>query len=168
MRKLFFILPLLLPSMAFASSGGVQLIQANNDITDKASLQAGAKLFVNYCMGCHSAQYVRFSRVAQDLGLEEEELTENLMFTAEKVGETMTIAMDKDEAKKMVRSHATGFECDCSCPWCRLVIYLPVEFLRRSVASMGGQQLGLQGRWDATCFVGTARMAKAILRNGYR
>jgi len=102
MRKLFLkiALTLLLPGMVFAASGGVPLIQANNDIADQASLQAGAKLFVNYCMGCHSAQYVRFERVGRDLGLTEEELLENLMFTAKKVGETMTIAMDKDDGKK--------------------------------------------------------------------
>jgi ubiquinol-cytochrome c reductase cytochrome c1 subunit len=85
--------------MAFAS-GGVELLSANNDITDKASLQVGAKLFVNYCMGCHSAKYVRFERIGKDLKISDELLKENLMFSAEKVGETMTIAMDKDDAEK--------------------------------------------------------------------
>ncbi len=99
MRRTILVLTLLLPSMAFAS-GGVELLSANNDITDKASLQVGAKLFVNYCMGCHSAKYVRFERIGKDLGLNDEELNTNLMFSAEKVGETMTIAMDKDEAEK--------------------------------------------------------------------
>ena len=99
MRRSILALTLLLPSMAFAS-GGVELLPANNDITDKASLQRGAQLFVNYCMGCHSAKYVRFERLGKDLGLSDEELKENLMFSAEKVGETMTIAMDKDDAKK--------------------------------------------------------------------
>jgi ubiquinol-cytochrome c reductase cytochrome c1 subunit len=99
MRRLILALTLLLPAMVFASSGGVELQQPDNDITDKASLQAGAKLFVNYCMGCHSANYVRFQRVGQDLGLSEDLLKENLMFSAEKVGETMSIAMDKNDAE---------------------------------------------------------------------
>ncbi|MEN8216532.1 MAG: cytochrome c1 [Pseudomonadota bacterium] len=99
MRRLILALTLLLPAMVFASSGGVELQQPDNDITDKASLQAGAKLFVNYCMGCHSANYVRFQRVGQDLGLSDELLKENLMFSTEKVGETMSIAMDKNDAE---------------------------------------------------------------------
>ncbi|MEK8021871.1 MAG: cytochrome c1 [Candidatus Parabeggiatoa sp.] len=100
MRRVILALTLLLPTMAFAASGGIELQHADNDISDKASLQAGAKLFVNYCMGCHSAQYVRFSRMGKDLGLSDDELKENLMFSTEKVGETMTIAMAPDEAKR--------------------------------------------------------------------
>jgi len=100
MRRVILALTLLLPTMAFATSGGIELQHADNDIFDKASLQAGAKLFVNYCMGCHSAQYVRFSRMGKDLGLSDDELKENLMFSTEKVGETMTIAMAPDEAKR--------------------------------------------------------------------
>ncbi|RKZ54062.1 MAG: cytochrome c1 [Candidatus Parabeggiatoa sp. nov. 3] len=100
MRRVIIAFTLLLPAMAFAASGGVKLQHADNDVSDKASLQAGAKLFVNYCMGCHSAQYVRFSRIGKDLGLSDDELIENLMFSTEKVGETMTIAMDPDDAKR--------------------------------------------------------------------
>jgi ubiquinol-cytochrome c reductase cytochrome c1 subunit len=87
-----------MPTIAFAATGEVKLEKAHNDINDRASLQEGAKLFVNYCMGCHSAQYVRFERVGKDLGIPEDELKENLMFTAEKVGETMTIALKKADA----------------------------------------------------------------------
>ncbi len=100
MRRLILALTLLLPTIALASSGGIELQPANNDISDRASLQAGAKLFVNYCMGCHSANYVRFQRVGQDLGLTDEELQDNLMFTADKVGETMSIAMDADDGER--------------------------------------------------------------------
>ncbi|HIE01339.1 MAG TPA: cytochrome c1 [Thiotrichaceae bacterium] len=100
MRRVILAFTLLLPTMAFATSGGIELQHADNDISDKASLQAGAKLFVNYCMGCHSAQYVRFSRMGKDLGLSDDELIENLMFSTEKVGETMTIAMPQDDAKR--------------------------------------------------------------------
>jgi ubiquinol-cytochrome c reductase cytochrome c1 subunit len=89
----------MLPTFGWAS-GNVHLMKANNDITDKASLQEGAKLFVNYCMGCHSAKYMRFDRMGKDLGLTEEELKENLMFTADKVGELMNIAMLPKEGEK--------------------------------------------------------------------
>ena len=55
-----------------AGGGGYPLEEANIDLTDKASLQDGARTFVNYCMGCHSAQYQRYERVATDLGIPEE------------------------------------------------------------------------------------------------
>jgi ubiquinol-cytochrome c reductase cytochrome c1 subunit len=100
MRRLILTVTLLLPSIVFAAGGGIALQKADTDISDTASLQAGAKLFVNYCMGCHSANYVRFQRLGEDLGLSDEELQENLMFTAEKVGETMSIAMDSAEGKR--------------------------------------------------------------------
>lgn len=99
MRQLILVVSLLLPSMVLAS-GGAALQKADTDICDTASLQAGAKLFVNYCMGCHSANYIRFQRIGKDLELSDEELQKNLMFTAEKVGETMSIAMDNADAKQ--------------------------------------------------------------------
>ncbi|MCK5716423.1 MAG: cytochrome c1, partial [Thiomargarita sp.] len=82
-----------------ASGGGIHLQSPNNDLHDKASLQAGAKIFVNYCMGCHSANYVRFQRIGKDLGISERDLKANLMFNADKVGETMSIALRQDDAK---------------------------------------------------------------------
>ncbi len=100
MRQLILALTVLLPGIALASGGGVHLQEANNDLNDKASLQAGAKLFVNYCMGCHSANYVRFQRIGKDLGISNSELQENLMFNADKVGETMNIALDKSDVKR--------------------------------------------------------------------
>ena len=69
------------------------LDSANNNVANTASLQRGAKYFVNYCMGCHSAQYVRYNRLARDLQLTEEQLVENLMFTGERPFDTMAIAM---------------------------------------------------------------------------
>jgi len=70
------------------------------DISDKASLQRGARTFVNYCMGCHSAAYMRYNRMGDDLGIEESILQSNLMFGTDKSGDTMTIAMQKDDAEK--------------------------------------------------------------------
>jgi len=63
-----------------------------------AALQHGAKLFVNYCLNCHSASYLRYNRL-NDIGLTEEQIKGNLLFTAEKTGETMTIAMQRADAK---------------------------------------------------------------------
>jgi ubiquinol-cytochrome c reductase cytochrome c1 subunit len=70
----------------------------HNDVGDTASLQRGARYFVNYCLGCHSAQYVRYNRVAEDLGISEEELTENLIFTDARPFDTMTNAMRPEDA----------------------------------------------------------------------
>lgn len=74
-----------------ASAGGIT--PANNDVADTASLQRGARNFVNYCMGCHSAKYVRFSRLAADLGLSEEQVMDNLVFTGERIHGTMHNSM---------------------------------------------------------------------------
>jgi ubiquinol-cytochrome c reductase cytochrome c1 subunit len=98
MKRLILTLTLLLPAITFAASEGPELEKAPTNIHDKAALQAGAKLFVNYCMGCHSANYARFERVGKDLGLTEDEVKQNLMFTADKIGETMTIPMKKEDA----------------------------------------------------------------------
>ncbi|ODU99150.1 MAG: cytochrome C [Rubrivivax sp. SCN 70-15] len=67
-------------------------------VTDLAALQRGAKTFVNYCMGCHSAEYMRFNRM-HDIGLTDEEIKNNLIFTGVKVGDLMKIAMDPKDAK---------------------------------------------------------------------
>jgi ubiquinol-cytochrome c reductase cytochrome c1 subunit len=90
----------ILPVAAFASSGGTHLEQAHNDVSNKASLQRGAANFVNYCLGCHSAKYVRYNRVATDLGLSEQQLIDNLMFTGERPHDTMRNGMDPDAARR--------------------------------------------------------------------
>ena len=87
----------LVPLIALASGSG-HLDDADLDMGDQASLQRGAKYFVNYCLSCHSAKYQRYNRTARDLGLSEDEVKENLMFTTDKIGETMTIAMDPENA----------------------------------------------------------------------
>ena len=90
----------LMPALGLAAGGGVHLDKADVDLTNQASLQNGAKLFVNYCLSCHSAAYMRYNRMAKDLGLSEEQVQDNLMFAADKVGETMTVAMPANDAKK--------------------------------------------------------------------
>jgi ubiquinol-cytochrome c reductase cytochrome c1 subunit len=88
-------------SAAFASSAGGDVIQhANNDVANTASLQRGARNFVNYCMGCHSARYVRYSRLGEDLGLSEAQVMENLMFSGERIHDTMKSALRPDDAAR--------------------------------------------------------------------
>ena len=86
--------------LSMAAGGRVHLDDADIDVTDTESLQRGAKYFVNYCMGCHSAKYQRYNRMGSDLGLTDDEVKQNLMFTTENIGDTMTIAMDPADAEK--------------------------------------------------------------------
>jgi len=90
----------LLPSYVFASGGAVHLDHANLDDSDIASLQSGAKIFTNYCMGCHSARFSRYGRVAEDLGIPPDLYMENLVFDDSKIGDLMTIAMSKSHSKQ--------------------------------------------------------------------
>src|SRR5262245_18851971 len=87
-------------SFAFAAGGGKHLEKANNDVSNVASLQRAARNFVNYCYGCHSAQYVRFNRVAADLGLSEDQVIQNLMFTGERPTDKMKNAMALADARR--------------------------------------------------------------------
>lgn len=94
LRALALLFAISVPALGFAAGGSGGFIEvANNDLGNLASLQRGARNFVNYCLGCHSAKYVRYSRLAADLGMSEDQLINNLMFTAEKPHETMAIAM---------------------------------------------------------------------------
>ena len=86
------------PVVAFASGPVVHLDKAPVNLSDSDSLQRGAKLFVNYCLNCHSASSMRYTRL-QDLGLTEDQIKDNLLFAAEKPGETMKVSMDKKDAK---------------------------------------------------------------------
>jgi ubiquinol-cytochrome c reductase cytochrome c1 subunit len=81
------------PVIVSAAGGGGHVERANIDISNEASLQRGAKYFVNYCLGCHSAKYVRYNRLAMDLGLTEDQLVDNLMFTGERPFDTMDNAI---------------------------------------------------------------------------
>ena len=83
---------------AIANEGGAVWDKAPNKTNDLPALQHGAKLFVNYCLNCHSAAYMRFNRL-QDLGLTEGQIKGNLLFPTDKVGETMKVSMDPKQAK---------------------------------------------------------------------
>src|SRR5258708_6112035 len=91
-------LALLLTPLAAGANEGMKLQRAPINSHDLASLQNGAKLFVNYCLNCHSAGYMRYNRL-QDLGLTDEQIKANLIFTGVKVGDLMQVAMDKKDAK---------------------------------------------------------------------
>lgn len=83
---------LLFSVAALAASGG-PLLQAGNDLSDQASLQRGAQLYMNYCSGCHSLKFLRYQRMAEDLGLTEEEVMGSLNFTGAKFGEQIQVTM---------------------------------------------------------------------------
>lgn len=89
----------LLPLSVHASSEGMHNMKVDIDLENKSSLQRGARMFANYCLSCHSANYMRYNRMAADLGLTNKQVADNLMFAGEKVGETMTVAMTKEDGK---------------------------------------------------------------------
>jgi len=93
-------LAVFLVGSAFAAGGDVKLKPANVNMNDKASLQRGAKLFTDYCLSCHSAKFVRFNRVAEDLDLTEEQVMNNLNNIGAKFGSTMNNTMTKEYAKQ--------------------------------------------------------------------
>jgi len=90
---------LLLPFVVHAAEQAPPLQQANIDLKDKASLQRGAKYFANYCMGCHSLQYMRYERMAADLDIPTAELQQNLIFGDAKPGDLMTNAMQPNDGQ---------------------------------------------------------------------
>jgi ubiquinol-cytochrome c reductase cytochrome c1 subunit len=92
---------LLAVPLAAAASESVKLDRLPADVNpgDPVSLQRGAQVYVNYCLGCHSTNYMRYNRL-QDLGLSEQQITDNLIFTGAKVGELMKIAMDPKDSKE--------------------------------------------------------------------
>jgi len=99
MKKTILAFLMILPTLVVASAGDKHMDKADYDLHNKESLQNGARLFVNYCLSCHSAAYQRYNRMAEDIGLTNAQVTSNLMFAAEKVGEPMTVAMQKGDAK---------------------------------------------------------------------
>ena len=84
---------------AQAAEGGIAWDKAPNKVNDLAALQHGAKLFVNYCLNCHSAAFMRYNRLA-DIGLTEQQIKDNLLFATDKVGNTMQAAIDPKQAKE--------------------------------------------------------------------
>ena len=88
-----------LMASAYASEGGMHWDKFPVDkMEDVAALQNGAKLFVNHCLNCHAASYMRYNRL-RDIGLTEDQIKKNLMFASEKVGDTMKVSLDPKQAK---------------------------------------------------------------------
>ena len=98
-RKIAVFLAGVVFSLSALAAGGGDLQQAGNDLGDRASLQRGAALYMNYCSGCHSLKYVRYSRIAGDLGLTEDQVQAALNFTGAKVGEQVHVAMSPEDAQ---------------------------------------------------------------------
>jgi ubiquinol-cytochrome c reductase cytochrome c1 subunit len=143
---------------AMAEEGGIALLQSGTDIRNTASLQRGARNFMNYCSGCHSLTYLRYNRMAADLKIPEPELAANLMFTSDKPFDTINSAMPKDseawfgkqppDLSLMARergvdylySFLKGFYADKTHPWGVNNLYLPGAAMPHVLASLQGLQ----------------------------
>ncbi len=100
MKKILSVLLLSwLPVLGMAAGGGAHLDHVAIDLSDKESLRNGAKVFMTYCLNCHSAKYQRYNRMADDIGMSIDDL-KPLMFITDRVGDTMSVAMDPKQAKK--------------------------------------------------------------------
>lgn len=103
MKKIFLLLAAVasvaFSPVAFANESEVALDQAPIDASNHESLQRGARTFVNYCLNCHSANYMRYNRLLE-IGLTEKQIKDNLLFAGDKVGDQMKVAMNKTDAKK--------------------------------------------------------------------
>ena len=95
----FFIIIFLFISPHSFSAENIELSKAPVDLTDNLSLQRGAKIFTNYCLNCHSAKYMRYSNL-QDIGLSAETIKNDLLFTGNKIGDTMSVNMSMKDSKK--------------------------------------------------------------------
>lgn len=100
-RTICLVCILLIPAVsAWGAESTYPMDRVRIDLTDHPSLQRGARLFVNYCQGCHSAEFQRYNRLARDIGLTDRQVQDHLILTGAKVGEQMRNAMDRDEAKQ--------------------------------------------------------------------
>ena len=100
-KSLLYVLLLCSPTFSLlAAESNVKLDSVNIDLSDTASLRRGAITFVNYCLSCHSARYMRYNRVGSDLGIPEETIKRDFLFAADKVGDLMQAVMPADDAKE--------------------------------------------------------------------
>jgi ubiquinol-cytochrome c reductase cytochrome c1 subunit len=86
------------PAVALAAATGYRLDRSPHELTDLVSLQSGARTYVNYCLGCHGIQFMRYQGLTE-IGLSEAQIKEHLLFTADKVGEAMKVPLDPKEGK---------------------------------------------------------------------
>ncbi len=100
-KKVLFVLSVVfLSAAAFAAGGGADLEESKIDRDNISSLQRGARNFINYCSGCHSAKYVRYKTIGKYLELSEDQLIDNLMFNAENTFETINVSMRQEDAER--------------------------------------------------------------------
>ena len=101
MKKILlgFMLAMGMSGAVLAAGGNIPLDKAPKRTNDMAALQNGAKLFVNYCLSCHSAAFMRYNRL-RDIGLTDKQISENLVFTTDKIGDTMKASIDPKQAKQ--------------------------------------------------------------------
>lgn len=99
MRKIILLTLLISFSSIAITAEKVELLEAPVNLEDKSSLQRGARNFINYCLNCHSASYMRYNQL-QLIGLSSETIKQNLLFTADKIGDPMDISMPYEEAKE--------------------------------------------------------------------
>ena len=99
LTALWLLVPGLSLGTAWAAESNWPMEPMTPDLENLPSLQNGFKLYVNYCIGCHSLQYQRYERTADDLGIPHEVALENLVFTGQKIGDLMTTSMDPEQAK---------------------------------------------------------------------
>jgi ubiquinol-cytochrome c reductase cytochrome c1 subunit len=144
MRKIFSLLVVLAAPAAFAAGGSEYVQEFTPDTTNKASLQRGARLFVNYCMSCHSAGYHRYSHLARDLNLSERQVQDNLIFTTDengaptKPGALMVVPMTEkyaNEAFGTVPPNLSLVSCVRGASW--LYSYLKGFYLDRTREPIG-------------------------------
>ena len=99
-KSVLTVLLVLVPAWVVAAGGGHGLDKANIDPNNRESQQRGARLFVNYCLSCHSAELMRYERIGRDLDINEKMLKENLIFTGGKIGDLMTVATADADSKE--------------------------------------------------------------------
>jgi len=156
-RSVLISIALLSTAAARAEEGGITLQQAGTDIKSTESLQRGARNFMNYCSGCHSLTYLRYNRMGTDLKIPESELPA-LMFTSDKVFDTINSAMPKDseawfgkqppDLSLMARargpdyiySFLKGFYADKTRPWGVNNLYLPSAAMPHVLQTLQGLQ----------------------------
>ncbi len=100
MRVIFSLAVAFMSVSAFAAGSGVELVKSEIEPGNIKSLQRGARNFMNYCSGCHSAKYVRFNTIGKDLGLSDAQMIDNLMFNADKTFETINVSMRPKDADR--------------------------------------------------------------------
>ena len=99
MKRIIILILLLIQSSFIFASEEIYLEKAPIDLTDQPSLQKGARTFINYCLNCHSAKYMRYNKLL-DIGLSKKDIKDNLLFTGKKIGDPMEISMPVNESKK--------------------------------------------------------------------